>query len=108
MIEVAYEASRLLGGLVAIQDERKVFSIRVDTSSDLRWILVTVEESEAAQPAVAVEREALNVAAQGESRPPDQVLGLIARRALRRIPTANGRDGLRLITVHNLSVVWPK
>lgn len=91
--------------MLAIKDERKVFPIRVDTSSDLRWLLVTVDESE---PTVAVEREALNNAAQGEARPPDQLLDLIARRALKRIPTANGNNGLRLITVHNLSVVWPK
>jgi hypothetical protein len=84
-----------------------VFAIRVDTSSDLRWILITIDDNDPATPTVAVEREALNAAAQEEARSPDQVLGLIARRALARIPTANGTNGLRLITIHNLSAVWP-
>lgn len=95
-------------GTPVIQNESKVLPIRVDTSTDLRWVLVTVDESEASSATVAVEREALNAAAQGEARSPDQLLDLIARRALKRIPTANGQDGLRLITIHNLSVVWPK
>lgn len=86
----------------------RCLSIRIDTSSDLHWILVTVDECDCSAPTVAVERQALNVAAEGESRPPDQLLDIIARRALTRIPTANGSDGHRLITVHNLSVVWPK
>ncbi len=86
-----------------------MLSIRVDITPDLRWILVTVEEAgPTPDSTVKVEREALNVAAKDTSDEPDKVLGLIARRALRRIPTANGDDGLRLITVHNLSVVWPK
>ena len=85
-----------------------MLSIRVDITPDLRWILVTVDETEPTPATVKVEREALNVAAKDTSDEPDKVLGLIARRALRRIPTANGDDGLRLITVHNLGVVWPK
>lgn len=88
-------------------------AIRVDTTSDVRWILVTVDQDDRSRPigpmTVAIERKALDLIEAEEPAPTaTALLDLIARRAARRLPVANGPDGLRLITTYNLSVVWPK
>lgn len=57
---------------------------------------------------VAVERDALSRVLQEDPRPPELLLQLIAERAARRMPVPNEGDALRVITPHNLALVWPK
>ncbi|MHB1612274.1 MAG: hypothetical protein ACYCT0_11370 [Sulfobacillus sp.] len=87
-------------------------AIRVDASSDTRWIRITVHDSanpeNTANAIVAIDRDALEEILQADPRPPEVLLDLIAERAVRRMPVANGDDGIRLITSYNVSLVWPK
>ncbi len=57
---------------------------------------------------IAIDRDALEGILHEDPRPPEIVLDLIAGRAVKRMPVANGKDGIRLITSYNLSLVWPK
>lgn len=88
-------------------------AIRVDTTSDVRWILVTIEQEDRTRSdgpvTVAIERRVLDlVEAEQPGQPAAGLLDLLARRAARRLPLPNGPDGLRLITTYNLGLVWPK
>lgn len=79
---------------------------------DDTWIVVSVPSPAAAVHApsriVAVDRQALARIMANDPRPPEFVLRLVAERAVRRMPVPNGTDGQRLITVHNLTLVWPE
>ena len=87
-------------------------AIRVDASSDTRWIQVVVQNSHSpetsSETVVAIDRDALEGVLHEDPRPPEILLDIIAERAVRRMPVANGKDGMRLITTYNLSLVWPK
>ncbi len=85
-------------------------AIRVDVSADTQWLKVAVQEEKAAatEQWVQINRAVLNLIMQEDPRPPELILDLIARRAFKRMPVPNGEDGSRLITPHNLELVWPK
>ncbi|MBX5466123.1 MAG: hypothetical protein K6U14_01330 [Firmicutes bacterium] len=57
---------------------------------------------------VAIERDALRRVLEEDPRPPELLLDLLAERAVRRMPLPNGEGNLRVITPHNLALVWPK
>lgn len=85
-------------------------AIRVDVSADTQWLKVAVQDEKAAatEQWVQINRAVLNLIMQEDPRPPELILDLIARRAFKRMPVPNGEDGSRLITPHNLELVWPK
>lgn len=66
------------------------------------------EKAAATEQWVQINRAVLNLIMQEDPRPPELILDLIARRAFKRMPVPNGEDGSRLITPHNLELVWPK
>ncbi|CAB1130186.1 conserved protein of unknown function [Candidatus Hydrogenisulfobacillus filiaventi] len=98
-------------------------AIRIDQHSDRSWVYLrlTAEDEpapvwdpaapQAAGPdpaaVIAVQREAMERIAAEDPRPPEVLWPLLARRAVRRMPVPNGDNGVRVITTHNLSLVWP-
>lgn len=79
------------------------------TPPDANWITVrTTPGDQSGDTSVAIDRQALKAVMRDDPRPPEVILHLICERALKRMPMANGPEGLRLITPHNLGLVWPK
>ncbi len=66
------------------------------------------DQSPKKEQRVQIDREVLNVIMQEDPRPPELILEIIGQRAVKRMPVPNGEDGTRLITPHNLELVWPK
>lgn len=56
---------------------------------------------------VAIERSVLDDILQTLPWSPDRALQELARRAVQRLPCPNGPHGERVITRHNLEVIWP-
>lgn len=83
-------------------------TIRVQSAvSDSQWIRVNVEDLKHTHVTVAIDRSALESVIQTDPRPPEIILDVLCERAIKRMPVPNGADGVRLITPHNLSLVWP-
>jgi hypothetical protein len=84
-------------------------AIRVGASTDAQWLCIPVqdERSPKQENRVQIDREVLNLIMQEDPRPPELILDLIVHRAVRRMPVPNGEDGMRMITPHNLELVWP-
>lgn len=74
------------------------------SAADAEWITVAVNTD----AVVAINREALQSILESDPRPPDLILNLLGKRAVKRMPVPNSTDGMRLITTYNLSLVWPK
>lgn len=84
-------------------------TIKVEPSTtDADWIVVTVDHGEPSPAQVSIDREALKTIMREDPRPPELLLDLLCERVIKRMPLANGPHGARLITAHNLSLVWPK
>ncbi|OLZ11690.1 hypothetical protein [Sulfobacillus thermosulfidooxidans] len=85
-------------------------ALRVDKSQGSQWLSVPVPDDKQPrkQHRVQIDREVLNLIMQEDPRPPELILDLIARRAVKRMPVPNSEEGDRLITRHNLELVWPK
>ncbi len=81
-----------------------------DGSSGPKWLSVPVRDDRAPskQHRVQIDRDVLNSIMEEDPRPPELLLDLIARRAVKRMPVPNGNEGERVITPHNLELVWPK
>ncbi len=75
-----------------------------------KWLSVPVHDDRAPskQHRVQIDRDVLNSIMEEDPRPPELLLDLIARRAVKRMPVPNGDEGDRVITPHNLELVWPK
>lgn len=83
-------------------------AIRVQSAaSDTQWIRVNVEGVKQDGAMVAIDRKALESIIQNDPRPPEIILDVLCERVIKRMPVPNGADGVRLITPHNLSLVWP-
>jgi len=84
-------------------------TIKVQPSSaDTEWITVTVNKTDREDIIVTINREALQAVMQSDPRPPELLLNLLCDRAVKRMPIPNSKDDVRLITMYNLSLVWPK
>ncbi|AUW95097.1 hypothetical protein BXT84_15000 [Sulfobacillus thermotolerans] len=84
-------------------------AIRVNVSADTQWLRVAVQDPNSGQEHwVQIDRAALNLIMQEDPRPPEIILDVVAERAMKRMPVANSEDGARVITPHNLELVWPK
>jgi Uma2 family endonuclease len=84
-------------------------AIRVQSAAtDTQWIRVHVEGVTPDSAMVAIDRKALESIIQHDPRPPEIILDVLCERAVKRMPIPNGPDGARLITPHNLSLVWPR
>jgi len=82
-------------------------TIRVESSPDTEWVSITVQDRDREPATVAINRAALEAVVAEDPRPPELLLDLLARRAIKRMPVPNGGD-VRLITHYNLSLVWPE
>ncbi len=85
-------------------------ALRVDKSNGPQWLSVPVSDDRTpkTQHLVQIDRDVLNLIMEEDPRPPEIILDLIARRALKRMPVPNTDEGDRIITPHNIELVWPK
>ncbi|PSR23050.1 MAG: hypothetical protein C7B45_04560 [Sulfobacillus acidophilus] len=84
-------------------------AIRVQSATtDASWVRINVEGVDPENAVVAIDRKALESIMQHDPRPPEIILDVLCERAVKRMPIPNGPDGARLITSHNLSLVWPQ
>lgn len=83
-------------------------SIKVQSSTGTQWITIEVNQLNRQDALVAISRDALESIMQNDPRPPEVLLDLLCERVLKRMSVPNGPDGIRLITLYNLALVWPK